>query len=130
MPGRRRAPGPATTIARPTAAAGLPIAKLVLHEPPYTADDEEERRVAQEFAAKLGAILAAGTPVWRRAEASVYRATLTCWSPMLTCTAGTCNGPTVARPLTHAMLRAYPGARPSRRTARARTDRVPGSQAK
>jgi pimeloyl-ACP methyl ester carboxylesterase len=39
------------------AAHGLPIAKLVLHEPPYV-DGEEERRIAQEYAKDLKAILA------------------------------------------------------------------------
>jgi pimeloyl-ACP methyl ester carboxylesterase len=42
------------------AAAGLPIAKLVLHEPPYAPDDEEERRGAREFAEHLGPMLAQG----------------------------------------------------------------------
>jgi len=42
------------------AAAGLPIARLVLHEPPYNPDDEEERRVSREYAEKLEAILAEG----------------------------------------------------------------------
>ncbi len=47
------------------AAAGLPIAKLVLHEPPYVPDVEEERRVSREYAENLEVILSEG----RRAEA-------------------------------------------------------------
>ena len=39
------------------AARGLPIAKLVLHEPPYVPDGEEERRVSREYGEKLEAIL-------------------------------------------------------------------------
>ena len=42
------------------AAHGLPIAKLVLHEPPYVPDTKEERRIAQEFAETLTPILAQG----------------------------------------------------------------------
>lgn len=43
------------------AAAGLPIARLVLHEPPYAPegpDGEEERRVAREIGARLRTLLA------------------------------------------------------------------------
>ncbi len=40
------------------AAADLPIAKLVLHEPPFVPDGEEERRISREYAKKLEAILA------------------------------------------------------------------------
>ena len=40
------------------AAHGLPIAKLVLHEPPYVPDGEEERRISREYAEKLKTILA------------------------------------------------------------------------
>jgi pimeloyl-ACP methyl ester carboxylesterase len=42
------------------AAYGLPIAKLVLHEPPYVPDGEEERRISREYAEKLMTILAEG----------------------------------------------------------------------
>ena len=42
------------------AAHGLPIAKLVLHEPPYAPDSEEERRISREYAEKLKTILAEG----------------------------------------------------------------------
>jgi pimeloyl-ACP methyl ester carboxylesterase len=47
-------------LALHTAAAGLPIAKLVLHEPPYVPDDEEERRISREYAENLKTILAEG----------------------------------------------------------------------
>ena len=40
------------------AAHGLPITRLVLHEPPYVPDDEEERRVSRDYAEKLATILA------------------------------------------------------------------------
>jgi pimeloyl-ACP methyl ester carboxylesterase len=40
------------------AAHGLPIAKVVLHEPPYVPDVEEERRTSREFAENLKPILA------------------------------------------------------------------------
>ncbi len=40
------------------AAHGLPITKLVLHEPPYVPDGEEERRISREYAEKLKTILA------------------------------------------------------------------------
>jgi len=40
------------------AAHGLPIAKLVLHEPPYVPDGEVECRISQEYGEKLRAILA------------------------------------------------------------------------
>lgn len=42
------------------AAHGLPIDRLVLHEPPYVPDTEEERRVSQEYAQNLKAILSEG----------------------------------------------------------------------
>jgi pimeloyl-ACP methyl ester carboxylesterase len=45
-------------LALHAAARGLPIAKLVLHEPPYAPDVEEERRVAREYAEGLGTLLA------------------------------------------------------------------------
>jgi Alpha/beta hydrolase family len=41
------------------AAAGLPISRLVLHEPPYTPDGaEEERRIAREIGQRHRALLA------------------------------------------------------------------------
>ena len=42
------------------AAHGLPISKVVLHEAPYVPDDEEERRISQEFAENLKPLLAQG----------------------------------------------------------------------
>lgn len=47
-------------LALHAAAAGLPIDRLVLHEPPYNPDCEPERRVAQEYHANLRAALAEG----------------------------------------------------------------------
>ena len=44
-------------LALHAAAQGLPIAKLVLHDPPFTPDGEEERRISQEYGEKLEAIL-------------------------------------------------------------------------
>jgi pimeloyl-ACP methyl ester carboxylesterase len=40
------------------AAHGLPITKLVLHEPPYVPDGAAERRISREYAEKLATILA------------------------------------------------------------------------
>jgi pimeloyl-ACP methyl ester carboxylesterase len=40
-----------------TAAHGLPIAKLVLHEPPFVPDGDDERRISREYAENLKAIL-------------------------------------------------------------------------
>src|SRR5215218_8053436 len=37
-------------LALHAAACGLPTAKLVVHEPPYNPDDEEERRISREYA--------------------------------------------------------------------------------
>jgi pimeloyl-ACP methyl ester carboxylesterase len=46
-------------LALHAAAHALPIAKLVLHEPPYNPDgEEEERRISREYAENLEAILA------------------------------------------------------------------------
>lgn len=45
-------------LALHAAARGLPITRLVLHEPPYVPDGEEERRISREYAEKLEAILA------------------------------------------------------------------------
>src|SRR5918995_4804595 len=47
-------------LALHAAAHGLPIAKLVLHEPPYVPDREEERRISREYAENLRTILAEG----------------------------------------------------------------------
>ncbi len=45
-------------LALHAAAAGLPIARLVLHEPPYTPDGAEaERRISREYARNLEALL-------------------------------------------------------------------------
>src|SRR5215218_1370978 len=40
----------ASLVLHAAAAEGLPIAKLVLHEPPYAPDSEEERRTARKEA--------------------------------------------------------------------------------
>lgn len=40
-------------LALDAAASGLPITRLVLHEPPYGADDEESQRDARELAEKV-----------------------------------------------------------------------------
>lgn len=45
-------------LALHAAAAGLPITKLVLHEPPYSLDDEESRRAARELAEGVGLAVA------------------------------------------------------------------------
>ncbi len=58
-------------LALHAAAHGLPISRLVLHEPPYARDIEEERRGAQEFAETLQPILAQG----RRRDAATLAAT-------------------------------------------------------
>lgn len=47
-------------LALHAAARGLPIAKLVLHEPPYVPDEEEERRISREYAGNLEVILSEG----------------------------------------------------------------------
>lgn len=47
-------------LALQAAAHGLPIAMLVLHEPPYVPDGEEERRISREYAEKPNVILAEG----------------------------------------------------------------------
>lgn len=48
------------SLALYAAAHGLPITRLVLHEPPYVPDVEEERRISQEYGEKLEVILAEG----------------------------------------------------------------------
>jgi pimeloyl-ACP methyl ester carboxylesterase len=45
-------------LALHAAAAGLPIAKIVLHEPPFSPDEEEWRRRSREYGESLGTILA------------------------------------------------------------------------
>jgi pimeloyl-ACP methyl ester carboxylesterase len=45
-------------LALHAAAHGLPITKLVLHEPPYVPDGDDERRISREYAEKLKALLA------------------------------------------------------------------------
>ena len=45
-------------LALHTAAHGRPVAKLVLHEPPYVADSEEEQRTWQEIGEKFKSLLA------------------------------------------------------------------------
>jgi pimeloyl-ACP methyl ester carboxylesterase len=45
-------------LALHAAAHGLPIARVVLHEPPYNPDGEEERRISREYAENLKTILA------------------------------------------------------------------------
>lgn len=40
------------------AASGLPITRLVLHEPPYGPDDEQSRRSARELAENIEAVVA------------------------------------------------------------------------
>jgi len=52
-------------LALHAAASGLPITRLVLHEPPYGSDDEESKRSARELAESVRAALAED----RRADA-------------------------------------------------------------
>ena len=52
-------------LALEAAAAGVPITRLVLHEPPYGADDEESMREARELAETVDAAIAED----RRADA-------------------------------------------------------------
>lgn len=52
-------------LALNAAASGLPITRLVLHEPPYGADDEESQRDARELAENVRAAIAED----RRADA-------------------------------------------------------------
>lgn len=53
-------------LALRAAARGLPISRLVLHEPPYAPDSEEWRRASREYGEKLRTILAEG----RRGDAA------------------------------------------------------------
>lgn len=47
-------------LALRAAAAGLPVARLALHEPPYGADDEDEVREARAFAGRIRDAIAEG----------------------------------------------------------------------
>ena len=47
-------------LALHAATHGLPISKLVLHEPPYVPDDEEWKRISREYAENLKVILSEG----------------------------------------------------------------------
>jgi pimeloyl-ACP methyl ester carboxylesterase len=47
-------------LALHSAANGLPITRLVLHDPPYSPDTEEARRAAREYAEQLTSLLDAG----------------------------------------------------------------------
>ena len=49
-------------LAAHAAAAGLPITRLVLHEPPYGPDDEQSTRAARTLADEVGAALADDRP--------------------------------------------------------------------
>lgn len=49
-------------LALNAAARGLPISRLVLHEPPYGLDDEESQRTARELAENVRAALAEERP--------------------------------------------------------------------
>jgi pimeloyl-ACP methyl ester carboxylesterase len=66
-------------LALRAAAHGLPIAKLVLHDPPYTPDGDDEKRTAREYAGRLEATLSEG----RRGEAVEQFMTMTGISPEL-----------------------------------------------
>ena len=44
-------------IALHAAATGLPISRLVLHDPPYTSADEDSRRIAREYGKELSTLL-------------------------------------------------------------------------
>ena len=52
-------------LALRAAASGLPVSRLVLHEPPYGGDDEESTDAARQLAERVRAAIAAG----RRGEA-------------------------------------------------------------
>jgi len=53
-------------LALRAAAHGLPITRLVLHEPPYAPDSEEERQTSRKYGERLKTILAEG----RRGDAA------------------------------------------------------------
>jgi len=44
-------------LALHAAAAGLPISRLVLHDPPYASADEDSRRIAREYGKELSTLL-------------------------------------------------------------------------
>ncbi|MFV2178425.1 alpha/beta fold hydrolase [Actinomadura sp. LOL_016] len=50
------------SLALNAAAAGLPVDRLVLHEPPYGADDDESRAHARELADRVAAAIADDRP--------------------------------------------------------------------
>ncbi len=49
-------------LALNAAAGGLPVTRLVLHEPPYGPDDKHSTRSARDLAENVGAAIAAGRP--------------------------------------------------------------------
>jgi pimeloyl-ACP methyl ester carboxylesterase len=53
-------------LALHAAARGLPVARLIMHEPPFAPDREEERRISREYGQKIRTILAEG----RRGDAA------------------------------------------------------------
>ena len=53
-------------LALHAAAHGLPVARLVMHEPPFAPDRDEERRTSREYGERLRTILAEG----RRGDAA------------------------------------------------------------
>jgi len=57
-----------SALALRAGAAGLPIAKLVLHEPPYNPDDEDRRLATREEAKRIETLLAED----RRGDAVEY----------------------------------------------------------
>jgi pimeloyl-ACP methyl ester carboxylesterase len=59
-------------LALHAAANGLPIDRVVLHDPPYTSEDEEDRRTAREYGEALRAALSEG----RRGDAMALFMTL------------------------------------------------------
>ena len=60
-------------LALHAAARGLSVARLVMHEPPFTPDREEERRISREYGEKIRTILAEG----RRGDAAALFMTTT-----------------------------------------------------
>lgn len=66
-------------LALHAAAHSLPITKLVLHDPPFTRDNDDEKRGAREYAEQLDAILAEG----RHGDALALFMTMTGMSPEL-----------------------------------------------
>lgn len=47
-------------LALRAAASDLPVTKIVLHEPPYNQDDDEQRQISRQYAEELERILADG----------------------------------------------------------------------